>query len=145
MKELKEIVTICPNPGCDRDIVLAPSKILRAMLRKPKTGGKALIGCPVCCHVMVLPDDIPTDMGMFTEYMTRDEREGKDWLGGCVPMLDSTMLVMPVGSEIIHGTTMYTPGEGTGKYDKYAYMAKFGIDPECAKYDSGKKSFKVGT
>ncbi len=140
--KMEPIRTICPNPGCDKDITLDPGRILKAVLRKKQTNGKALIECPLCCHVMVLPDEIPTNMVMFEQYIN-DLEKNNGYLGDCVPMIDPTMIRMPTGSRVIHGSTLYSSGTGE-LLDKYAYMVKYGINPECAKYDSGIKPLVVG-
>jgi len=136
------VKVICPNPGCDKDIELEPGKILRAKLRQKQTTGKPIIGCPLCCHIMVLPNVIPDDPVMFEQFISELEKSN-DWLGECVPMIDPTMIRMPSGSQTIHGTTLYSSGTGE-LLDKYAYMVVYGIDPECAVYKSGKKPVKLG-
>jgi hypothetical protein len=138
---MKEIKTICPNPACDRDISLDTSKIMRAMMRKKHTNGMPLIGCPACCHVMILPDTIPTNMTMFENFVTNLEKNN-EWLGDCVPMIDPTMVRMPTGTRNVHGSTMYSSGTGE-MLDKYSYMTKYGIDPECATYKTNKKPFII--
>lgn len=140
---IENIMTICPNPGCDRDIVLDAAKIKRAIMRKPITLGKPMIGCPVCGFVMILPDKISTEE-LFEQYLGEVKAEASPDALECVPMLDPTQTKLPTGSVIQAGTLLYRPGGGTGLYDKYAYMVKFGIDPSVVMFDSGKKPFAVG-
>ena len=139
---MKSISILCPNMGCDKGVVLADEKIKRAVLRKKQTGGQALIGCPACAHVMILPDIISTEE-LFKEFIATMDAEG-GWLEGCVPMLDDTQAVMPAGHVTQAGTTLYRPGNGSGLFNKYEYMMKFGIDPEIAEYKSGKKPAILG-
>ena len=135
---MKDIETICPNPGCDKDIVLEGSKIKRAILRKKDMGGKALIGCPYCGIAMKLPDDLPKTDALFDQYV-----EAHDDTLECIASLDPSMVKLPVGSKIIAGTLMFKNGAGTGFYDKYTYMVKFGIDPSIVIYKSSIKPFVI--
>jgi hypothetical protein len=146
MSEIKEIKTICPNPGCDKDIVIDVGKVKRAIMRRKMFDGKAVAGCPICCHVMVLPDEIPDDMTLFEEFIVEKNEENEDWCD-CVPLLPETVPVanLPAGHIDVHGTTMYKPGTGAKAMDKYTYMKTLGIDPECGEYHAGRPIVKVGT
>ena len=137
---MSSIRTICPNGGCDKDISLDAARIKRALLRKGQMNGKALIGCPECAHVMVLPD-IPSEDTLFEQWATDAAEKGNEI--ECVPFIDSLTLILPNGHTDQAGTTMYTPGSGGQALDKYQYMLKFGIDPSIAEYASGKPVFKI--
>lgn len=132
---MKGINTICGNPGCDKDITLPGAKVKRAIMRRKYTNGTAMIGCPECAHVMLLPDDIPTKPDMLEEYILVFEESG-NYLE-CIPLLDSAHAFLPSGFEIQAGTTKYRSGNGGPFLDKYQYMVQYGIDPEIA-YDMGK-------
>jgi len=142
---MTEIETICPNMGCDKDIVIKESKIKRAIMRRNMFNGQAVVGCPICCHGMVLPDEIPSDVALLSAFIVEMGAENKDWCS-CVPFLPETQIVanMPAGHQVIKGTTMYKPGTGGAAVDKYTYMRLYGIDPECAEYKSGKKPKVLG-
>ena len=141
---MKGINTICGNPGCDKDITFAGAKISRAVMRRKYTNGIAIIGCPACAHVNLLPEDIPTKPDMLEEYIVQFEESG-NYLE-CIPLLDNANAFLPSGYEIQAGTTKYRSGNGGPFLDKYQYMVKYGIDPEIA-YDMGKvkkEAFKIG-
>jgi len=140
---MKGINTICGNPGCDKDIMIPGAKIKRAVMRRGYTKGLALVPCPECAHVMKLPEDMPTKPDMLEQYIVEFEESG-NYLD-CIPFLDSMNEVLPAGFEIRAGTTLYRPGGGGKLLDKYAYMVKYGIDPETA-YNMGKvakEPFKI--
>lgn len=137
-----DISTICPNGGCDKEIVLDSARIKRAVMRKEQMGGHVLIGCPECGHVMEVPD-VPTDDVLFKQW-AEDAAEKENEIE-CVPFIDSLTLILPNGHTIEAGTTKYTPGSGSGPaLDKYQYMLKYGIDPSIVEYKSGKPVKKLG-
>ena len=141
---MKDIVTICGNPGCDKDITIPSAKIKRAIMRRKYTNGKALVACPICAHVLLLPDDIPKNPDMLDAYLTEFAESG-NYLD-CIQFLDMANEYLPSGMEIQAGTTMYRSGAGGPFMDKYKYMVQYGIDPEVA-YNLGKvkkEPFKIG-
>jgi len=146
MDEKDSLSLICPNPACDKDIVVEFGKIKRAVGRKGMFGGLAVVGCPICCNCFVLPDELPTDGSLLKQFIVEQNEESDDWCE-CVPMLPETQIVanMPVGHIDIHGSTFYKPGTGKTAIDKYTYMRLYAIDPECAEYKSGRPIKKVGT
>jgi len=132
---MKDIVTICGNPGCDKDITIPQAKIKRAVMRRKYTNGTALVACPLCAHVLLLPDDIPTKPDMLDEYLVEFAESG-NYLD-CIQFLDLADEYLPAGMKIKAGTTMYRSGAGGEYMDKYKYMDRYGIDPETA-YNLGK-------
>lgn len=137
-----DISVLCPNFGCDKEIVLDSARIKRAILRKEQMKGKALIGCPECAHVMVIPDDVLSENKLFEQWAEGAAEEANSL--ECVPYIDSLTLILPEGHTIQAGTTMYIPGNGGPALDKYAYMLKYGIDPSIAEYKSGLPIKKLG-
>lgn len=140
---MKDIVTICGNPGCDKDITIPAAKIKRAVMRRKYTEGVPIVGCPLCAHVLALPADIPTKPTMLEEYLIAFAESG-NYLE-CIQFLDMADEHLPSGMTIKAGTTMYRSGAGGALMDKYKYMVINGIDPEIA-YNLGKvarEPFKI--
>lgn len=140
---ITDIKTICPNPGCDKDIELKAGKIRRAIMRKNETGNRALIGCPVCARVMIIPDEVSSEE-LFDVYISNVNSGYMQGVLGCVPWLENTQAILPNGHITQAGETLYKAGDGSKPLNKYEYMLKFGIDPEIAEYKTKRKSFKIG-
>lgn len=138
---LKDIKTYCPQ--CEEEITLPGSEILKAARFKSKSGGKALVGCPKCFYVMLLPSGMPEDLAEVEKWIgTVDERTF-----ACVPFLDSGTARIPNGTVIDAGTVKYRTGDGNMLLSRRDYMFQYGIDPELyykANPSVGGKPTKVG-
>jgi hypothetical protein len=133
-----ELNSICPV--CDKDIKIDAGSIKRAVMHRNATEGKALVGCPECCHVLTLPDIPATGDVNLDEYISKyDTREEDDWLA-CLPLLDAMDAKMPNGFVEHLGVKWWTPGDETQAIPPLQYMLKYGISPECAWIAMRKKS-----
>jgi hypothetical protein len=134
---VSDITTYCPY--CENQIVLPEEEIIKSIRFRNKAHGKALIGCPNCFHVMVMP--APEDL-----------TEVEKWIGlideksfVCIPFLDSTILRIPAGWINIAGTIKYRTGDGNLLLDRREYMLQYGVDPYLYyKAHPGPKPFVVG-
>lgn len=133
------IKTICPV--CDQDITLDPEKLRHAVVHLGETNGQLVIGCPNCCRVLVVPDIPPGVTEVQVQEIINQIVQGdpNDWLN-CLP-LPVQLVQEPNGVIDYQGEKLYQPGDGSAGLRKYAYMAIYGVDPECmwAKMKSGKK------
>ena len=96
------------------------------MRHKGSTGGKALVSCPQCSRVLVLPGDAPADDVALEAWIPNVD----DTM--CVPMLSDTAIRIPAGIAGELGAKVYRPGGGGPALAKRPYMARYGIDPERA-------------
>lgn len=135
---VKEIETICPV--CEEDITIAEREIKLAIQHKGESGGKILVSCPECCRVLVMPEDMPE--GAELEQWITDVEDVV-----CVPILNDDYIRIPTGQTILLGKKTYMSGGGDAPLMKRAYMARYGINPECAiakNPSMGSKPFKIG-
>ena len=133
---VKNISTNCP--ACENDIIISEKEMRLAI--QHKAGDKVLVTCPVCCRVLILPD-VPTNDAAFDQWTPDVQGEV------CIPFIIDTDLRTPNGAIDNLGVKLYTSGAGVTGLSKRAYMARYGINPECymAKNPSmGGKPFKVG-
>jgi len=98
----------------NRDIKLAVSHMM---------GGKALVHCPDCCRVLVLPDDVPEGAADLEEWVIVQE-QSDDWCP-CISLLNDEEAKLPGGVIENVGKKLYRPGEGSGLYSKREYMLRF--------------------
>lgn len=132
-------------PCCDEDVIITNREILRGVLHRKETAGKVLVGCPWCHTALVMDESMPTDTPLFEAWVIENEKDA-DWQP-CVPFLDTTILMEPVGSVVIGKKTKYRAGAGGPLLTRYQYMIKYGTDPEGALRDNpsiGGKPFVVG-
>jgi hypothetical protein len=115
---------ICPV--CEEDIVISTREIKLAVRHKGSTGGKALVSCPHCSRVLVLPADAPEDDAALDAWLP----SVADTM--CVPMLSDEAIRIPAGMADELGKKVYRPGGGGPALPKRLYMARYGIDPENA-------------
>ena len=111
------------------------------MRHKGSTGGKALVSCPQCSRVLVLPSDAPEEDAALEAWIPNVD----DTM--CVPMLSDSAIRIPAGMGDELGAKVYRPGGGGPALAKRPYMARYGIDPERALAKMGRsesKPFKIG-
>lgn len=130
-------------PVCENPIAIKARDIKLAVQHKKDTGGMVLVSCPECCRVLRIASEIPDDI---TEWIVEAAENPEDCCP-CVPMLDSTQERIPSGSYADLGVTFYRPGGGGKPMKKRAYMATYGINPECHTEKNpglGGKPFAIG-
>jgi len=131
MPDLKLICQVC-----EEDIVISEREIKLAVRHKAATGGNALISCPHCSRVLVLPADAPEDDVALEAWLP----SVADTM--CVPMLSDTAIRIPAGVAEELGAKVYRPGGGGPALAKRAYMLRYGINPENALRKMGRSESK---
>lgn len=134
---MNDLETICPV--CENDIIVSPRDVLMAVRHKQSTGGRALVGCPVCNRSLVLPEGMPegaVELGAWLGYIEDVT---------CVPLLNDSDVRLPAGVIDNLGKKTYRPGGGGPALMKRPYMLKYGIDPEkaWAKMTFGEDPFMI--
>jgi len=127
---MTETHTMCPF--CDNEVTIMDGSIKRAVMHMAQTGGKALVACPNCCHVLVL-DKVPTtgDADVSAWIAQYDIQKAKGWLP-CIPLLDSMDAKMPNGYVEHLNVKFWTPGDDAKAIPAIEYMMKYGIEPAMA-------------
>jgi len=127
---MTETHTMCPF--CDNEITIMDGSIKRAVMLMAQTGGKALVACPNCCHVLPL-DNIPTtgDADLIEWIAQYDIKEAKSWLPS-IPLLDPMHAKMPNGFVEHLNVRFWTTGDNTIAITALDYILKYGIDPALA-------------
>ncbi|MCK9569466.1 hypothetical protein M0R72_11050 [Candidatus Pacearchaeota archaeon] len=127
---MPDLKLICPV--CEEDISIAEREIKLAVRHKAATGGKALISCPLCSRVLVLPEPVPEDDAALDAWIP----SVADTM--CVAMLNDEAIRIPAGMQNDLGKKAYRPGGGGPALSKREYMARYGIDPERALANMGR-------
>jgi hypothetical protein len=133
---MADLKSICPV--CDQDIVIPERSIVVAVMHKDTTEGKALVGCPNCCRILVLPSDIPTDGVALNAWIAKYDTEAEtNWLQ-CAKLLDDMHAKLPNGFVEHIGVRYWTPGDDTQSISTSNYILRYGINPVCAWAKRGK-------
>ncbi len=144
MAEERNIKIDCPV--CEEEVEISARDIRLAIQHKNKTGGKALVSCPECCRVLVLPEGVPESGDALEEWVTKEAENPEDCCG-CVPVLDENVVKTPTGGYKDLNVWYYRPGGGGNALRKREYMLEYGINPECYMNKNpsmGGKPTKVG-
>lgn len=120
---MSQIDIICPV--CEKDVAIQEREIKLAVRSTKKTGGKALVWCPECCRVLVLPPEVPNGDVALEEWIVNVEDPD------CVPFLDSEVVKMPAGKVDQLGKVTYRPGDGGRLLTERDYMLTYGVNPRC--------------
>ena len=131
---MPDLKSICPV--CDKDITITEMEVRIATMHMKETGGKAIIGCPECCHVLVLPYNKGQDLAEWIAGY--DTPDGDNWLT-CLPLLDAMDAKMPNGFVEHLGIKWWTPGDETQAIPASKYMMQYGIVPAYAWNKMGHK------
>jgi hypothetical protein len=128
MIKMADLKSTCPV--CDEDIIISERAIKLSVMHMGETAGNALVGCPNCCRVLILPGVDGANLDQWISDYDKKQESG-DWLE-CLPFLDDMNAKEPNGFIEELGVKKYTPGDSTQAIPRRAYMVAYGIDPECA-------------